>query len=444
MTETAFVSKAPRLGFIPGFDGLRGVFVMMMITEHIFPGNFESVSLVLDSFFVMSAFLIVSLLMQEHRDNGAVDLKKFYQRRAVRLLPSAYVHFIVWLIIGAIATFVLDVRFEGRNLFAEVAKDVAAAFTYTYHLVFPLGLAAVAPEEGFRPMGHLWSLSVEEQFYMFVAITIVVCLRKNLIRPLAVVCALCAAYIAWSRFHMDLGPWPGRELGDSLHSRGLQLLWMQRPDALLIGVVAAVINAHCTEEFMQRWRKPMLVVGWTGLGILAFSLMWSSKFLHESLGWPFYLENIPERASFAGDVLRCGPKGEPLVDCSNQLWFFQIGHNLSLISIAPVMFVMARYKDWLPNQILGIKQLRTLGRMSYTLYVWHLLGIIAVTGAVENSSRPVQFVVKMAAVFAVSWPVYHFVEQRALKVKLRYSSEKETLDMRTGQMVSTSPPDQPA
>ena len=442
--STAFVSKAPRLGFISGFDGIRGLFVMMMILEHIFPGSFESFSLVLDSFFVMSAFLIVSLLMQEHRDNGRVDLKKFYQRRAVRLLPSAYASFIVWFIIGVIAVLV-GFRPDGHNLLVEVCKDIAAAFTYTYHLVFPVGLAAIAPQEGLRPMGHLWSLSMEEQFYMVVAITIIVCIRKNWIRPLAGLCVVLAAYICWARFHLDFGPWPGRQINDSIWTRGLQLLWIQRPDALLLGVVAAVINAHLSDATAERFRKPILAFGWFGMAVLWFTLIWSSKAIH-SLGWPFYIPNIPERVAYHGQIMLCGPKHGPLVPCADRMWFVRIGHNLAWISITPVMFCMARYKDWLPNRVLGIAPLRTLGRMSYTLYVWHMIGILLVSGAVENASRPVQLIVKEAAVFAVSWPVYRFIEQRALKRKLRYSAEKETLDLRTGKMVEIAveaPPDAP-
>jgi len=434
-TTSHFETRAPKLGFIAGFDGIRGVFVIMMITEHIFPGNFESFSLVLDAFFLMSAFLIVSLLMQEQRENGAVNMKKFYQRRAVRLLPSAYLHFVVWLIIGAVVT-AAGVRVDGRNLLVEVCKDVAAAFTYTYHLVFPVGLAAVAPDEGLRPMGHLWSLSVEEQFYVIVAITVVVCLRRNWMRQLAVVCAVTSAYIVWSRYHMDLGPWPGSDVSDSIWSRGLQLLWMQRPDALLIGVVVAVINAYLPAGATERWRAPLKVMGWLGFLLLAFTLIWSSEAAHK-LGWPFYIPNLPDKVSFTQGVLQCRSESGVLTNCGDTTWFFRIGHNFSAISIAPVMFCLARFPEWLPNKILGFKLFRTLGRMSYTLYVWHILAILAVTGAVENSARPVQFVVKLAAVFAVSWPVYHFVEQKALKRKIRYSAEKQTLDLSTGKMVDT-------
>jgi peptidoglycan/LPS O-acetylase OafA/YrhL len=84
-----------------------------------------------------------------------------------------------------------------------------------------------------------------------------------------------------------------------------------------------------------------------------------------------------------------------------------------------------------------------MGRLSYTLYVWHALPyviIFALTGGTDVSigKQLIRTPVLIAAAFAISMPVYYLVELRVLRMKLRFSSEKEALDLRTGKMVDTA------
>jgi peptidoglycan/LPS O-acetylase OafA/YrhL len=95
----AFVSEAPRLGFVGGFDGVRGIGIMMVLFNHAYSELSPSFAGIIDVFFVMSAFLIVTLLMQEHRDQDTINMRKFYARRAVRLLPSAYLCILAWVVV---------------------------------------------------------------------------------------------------------------------------------------------------------------------------------------------------------------------------------------------------------------------------------------------------------------------------------------------------------
>jgi len=136
---------------IPSLDGLRALAILLVLVSHF--SNPSNVSHRLYSilewygnagvrfFFVISGFLITTLLLREREKAGTINLKQFYVRRAYRILPAAYLYMIV---ITAIfyATFSL--------------KDIVVAFTYT---------TAYAH---YRPyvLTHLWSLSVEEQFYL--------------------------------------------------------------------------------------------------------------------------------------------------------------------------------------------------------------------------------------------------------------------------------------
>jgi len=99
-----------------------------------------------------------------------------------------------------------------------------------------------------------------------------------------------------------------------------------------------------------------------------------------------------------------------------------------------------RYPTWKFSTFMSWSPFRWMGRMSYTLYVWHALPyllIIAATGG-EEASLGVQLLrtpVLIASAFLVSLPVYYKVELKVLKAKMKYSSEKQALDLTTGKMV---------
>ncbi len=126
--------------YVPALDGLRAVAVLSVMAFHadLLPGGFLGV----DVFFVLSGFLITSLLLQEWQDTGGVDLSRFYLRRALRLWPAFILLLIVCLPI-------LSVR------------DAVAAILQVTNWTIMLGLT---PQIG--PFGHIWSLGIEWQFYL--------------------------------------------------------------------------------------------------------------------------------------------------------------------------------------------------------------------------------------------------------------------------------------
>ena len=126
--QRPFVSVAPRLGFIGGFDGVRGIGILGVLFNHAYSPLFPSIAGIIDVFFLMSAFLITSLLLQEHRDSQTIDMRKFYARRGVRLLPSAYLCILAWLVVT-----ILFARYRLHTLLGEAAdarlEDACAAVT---------------------------------------------------------------------------------------------------------------------------------------------------------------------------------------------------------------------------------------------------------------------------------------------------------------------------
>ncbi|HZX70617.1 MAG TPA: acyltransferase [Rhodanobacter sp.] len=182
---------------IPSLDGIRAISILMVCYGHLcgtrhFPisiaeygrwcGDVAHLGVLV--FFVISGFLITSLLMSERELTGAISLKRFYLRRIVRIFPAFY----AFILVMAIATLLGVVHLTGR--------DFAYALTYTVN---------VEPDRALQ-MGHLWSLSVEEQFYLLWPLTLLVLReRRALIVAVAAIFTgplVRVAILEWI-FHVD-------------------------------------------------------------------------------------------------------------------------------------------------------------------------------------------------------------------------------------------------
>lgn len=163
--------------YLPELDGLRGVAVVSVLVGHIhihcqaksyFPFRFLSGDLGVDIFFVLSGFLITSVLINDKAENR--DLKGFWIRRAGRLLP-AYLVFII-----------------GTHFIWGVGQELPWAVTYTYNYARDFGIF-----DGQRiPLGHIWSLCVEEHFYFLWPLIFWYCPRRSV----RIVC-VGAMLISW-------------------------------------------------------------------------------------------------------------------------------------------------------------------------------------------------------------------------------------------------------
>jgi len=134
-----------RLGYVPALDGLRAIAILLVLGVHDFrfpPGGTVGV----DLFFVLSGFLITTLLLEEWTETGGIRLRAFYVRRARRLLPALALLLIVYLVATTAA---------GH---AHLLPVVAGTFYF--------GNIVVAAGHSMAGLGRLWSLAEEEQFYL--------------------------------------------------------------------------------------------------------------------------------------------------------------------------------------------------------------------------------------------------------------------------------------
>src|SRR4051794_6026981 len=178
MPPAAIDAQTGRLGYLPALDGLRGVAVALVVSFHFwaFPsGGWLGVEL----FFVLSGFLITTLLLEEHDSLGTIRLLAFYTRRARRLLPA--------LLVLLAAYSAIDVARGGQAL------GVVARF----------GLYGANVYEAFWPgaagrlvgLNHLWSLAQEEQFYLLWPAALLAVKRVR--NPAALLTILAAALMAY-------------------------------------------------------------------------------------------------------------------------------------------------------------------------------------------------------------------------------------------------------
>jgi peptidoglycan/LPS O-acetylase OafA/YrhL len=151
-----------RLGYVPALDGLRGVAILGVLGVHLFglSGGFYGV----DLFFVLSGFLITTLLLEEHDRTGGVSLRAFYVRRARRLLPALGAVLVVIAAVGPL--------YYSPGLLASIV----ASGLYAANIVRGFGQSDFLNA---TPAAHLWSLAQEEQFYVLWPIALL-SLRRRL------------------------------------------------------------------------------------------------------------------------------------------------------------------------------------------------------------------------------------------------------------------------
>jgi peptidoglycan/LPS O-acetylase OafA/YrhL len=152
-------APADRIAYQPGIDGLRALALLAIFVVHADMGLASGAFLAVSTFFTLSGFLITSLLVIEHRNNGRLDLRTFWARRARRLLPAS----LVAIVIIGLATVVLGDGNQVTNLFGD---DVGAlTYVANWHYVLT-DTTYGARFGGESPLLHFWSLAIEEQFYV--------------------------------------------------------------------------------------------------------------------------------------------------------------------------------------------------------------------------------------------------------------------------------------
>ncbi|HEX4463666.1 MAG TPA: acyltransferase family protein [Solirubrobacterales bacterium] len=339
-----------RLPYLPGIDALRAIAVLAVFLYHAgvgwMPGGFLGV----DVFFAISGYLITSLLLSERRRTGRVRLGQFWLRRARRLLPAVGVLIAVTMIVAAIV--------EPDRL-TELRGDAISSLAYVanWHFIF----AHQSYFDQFqRPslFRHLWSLSVEEQFYLFWPLAFAAGMsllgRKRL--ALGVLAgAVASLALMWVLF--DPTDASRVYYGTETHAAGL-----------LIGVALALVWApwQLRRATPGRWCGPMLdAVGVLALGYLALSFLqvhdYDLALYHGGYLW-IALASAAVIAVFAHPAARLGGlvAQPPLVWLGLRSYSFYLWHWPVLALTRPGLDISLPRGVLIPLQLLVVLALADL------------------------------------------------------------------------------------
>ena len=178
MTATLATSPGNRLGYVPGLDGLRAIAVSGVVLFHAAPHQVRGGFLGVSSFFTLSGFLITSVLLAELTASGSVDLGAFWTRRIRRLAPAS-------LTVIVLSILITHTRITGwGDGFLTTDAWAGALHVMNWHVAY--WIPATDLFRGIGPIGPYWSLAVEEQFYIAMAILFLLVRRSRRPRPVLV------------------------------------------------------------------------------------------------------------------------------------------------------------------------------------------------------------------------------------------------------------------
>ena len=305
--------------YVPSLDGLRALAIVAVIAYHL--GYLRGGYLGVDLFFVVSGYLITTLLLAERDRRGTVSLRSFWASRARRLLPT--------LLVVVVAVMVATRCWEPSWRWTTIRGDAFATLLYVqnWHLI----VSGTSYFDGASPFRHAWSLSLEEQFYLvwpLVVVAVVAGAKRRTRLGVGLVASVGAvASAVWMAVLARGNPDPAR----------LSRLYLgtdTRAMTVLTGVVLAVVVAWLRDDRRARgladWRRVAAVVA---LPALALAVVMVAR-----------AGNVNVRMYRGGFVV-----------------FALVSASLVLACVGGVGPLAV---------LLAVRPLRWIGRLSYALYLW--------------------------------------------------------------------------
>ena len=313
--------RAKEMGYLPGLDGVRALAVIGVLLYHAdlswIPGGFLGV----DVFFVLSGFLITSLILEEFDRSGKVDFRKFYLGRARRLLPALI---LVLVVVSLAAALVY------QDAARQLASDVVASIFYVNNWWY------IAADQSYfefigRPplLKHLWSLAVEEQFYLVWPAIAFLAMRRfarkgvfAVAATLAILSTIWMLQLAVANGFPDFADPSRAYFGTDSHSMGL--------------LIGAAMATFWRPGRMRRSLPTGASVIITAIGIAALlAVIWFFVFVGEFTPWLY-------RGGFLGLAL-----------------------------IVATLIAAASHPGVGLGKAMGTQPWRYIGQRSYGLYLWH-------------------------------------------------------------------------
>jgi peptidoglycan/LPS O-acetylase OafA/YrhL len=337
---------------IPSLDGLRAISVAFVILGHLagtthFPQSLYPLKYFAEFgvrvFFVLSGFLITTLLLKELELTGSISLKGFYLRRVFRIFPAAYSFIGAMTILGVM------------NIVYLNWSDVIHAVTYTVNY---------RSDRGWY-LGHLWSLSVEEQFYLFWPVILKLTGRQKGLLLGITVCLICPIIRM-----VEFAYFPAGRMGVGERFETVA-------DCIAIGCILAASRGWLSS---QKWY----------VALMRSRLFFIVPLLTLSL-------NLPMRLRYE----------------------YSVAETLKNIGIALCIDWCIRFQSHATTRFLSARPMAFIGTLSYSLYLWQQPFINR-----KNPSVVTHFPINCVLAFGAALASYYLIEKPVLKIKKRFESSR--------------------
>ena len=349
--------------YLPSIDSLRALAVLAVIIYHVdvnyLPGGFLGV----DLFFVLSGYLISSLIIKEYRKTGSLNLYNFYIRRARRLLPAVYFMITVGLVVMVLFN---EVLLRKSHLDAIFGYIYSSNWWYIFHKLDYFDSFGAQ-----SPFKHLWSLAIEEQFYMIFPLLFLLVNRK-------------------------------KKSKDGTYKLNKNFLYVVL-GLILVSLIAHIllfdINNISRIYFGTDTRAFSLLVGVVG------AILYPMERLHAKVTpQQNMIYSVVSLVSIATLIT-------VMIYTSEYNTLLYRGGFLLVAILGLIVIISSGKQHTLMSRLLSFKPVVFIGKISYSLYLWHFPVLVLTTPVSEIGNPNIIFVIlRVILTFILATASYVFVE----------------------------------
>ena len=345
--------------FLPHIQGLRAIAVLLVVVYHFWPGRLTGGYIGVDVFFVISGFLITQQLSRQLERTDRIALPSFYAKRARRLLPAA----ITVLVFASLATlFIMPLS----SLTENVREILASTFYVENWVLAANSVDYLAAANEASLVQHYWSLSLEEQFYLFWPVLLLgasvfavkVLGRRKWVGLIAVLAVVGVVSFALSVFVTATDP------------AGAYFVTYTRVWEFAVGGALALLPRL---RPTKAWQSNIL--GWGGIAVV----LGCGYFFTASTPFPGYMAAVP------------------------------------VLGTAAIIVAHHREKPWDAGRVLSFRPVSFIGDISYSLYLWHWPLIIIAPYIPGWGLSTLNRIALFLFCFVIAWLTKRFIEDPARK-----------------------------
>ena len=349
--------------YLPSIDSLRALAVLAVIIYHVdvnyLPGGFLGV----DLFFVLSGYLISSLIIKEYRKTGSLNLYNFYIRRARRLLPAVYFMITVGLVVMVLFN---EVLLRKSHLDAIFGYIYSSNWWYIFHKLDYFDSFGAQ-----SPFKHLWSLAIEEQFYMIFPLLFLLVNRK-------------------------------KKSKDGTYKLNKNFLYVVL-GLILVSLIAHIllfdINNISRIYFGTDTRAFSLLVGVVGAILYPMERLHAKVTLQQNMVY-----SVVSLVSIATLIT-------VMIYTSEYNTLLYRGGFLLVAILGLIVIISSGKQHTLMSRLLSFKPVVFIGKISYSLYLWHFPVLVLTTPVSEIGNPNIIFVIlRVILTFILATASYVFVE----------------------------------